>query len=1434
MPGATLPVEAAIAGLGNTIRETTREVVEFGKKGAKSEKEVADEVRRHTEAIADYIIKKKEAGRAATEFRQAAKREFDKTKEQAQEKLSGILSDKDIKRLEEYNKRVKDFGKVGAKERYDPEGYERILDLQNKLKEAKKTYKREVVGAETLYQGKMKESLNLDKDAIIKKEEYNRAIRDSRKSIRDLTKEQKVINDETYTFGQRLDIAISKILTYRIAYGIYRELTQGIADATRQAIEFQSTIQDLKKVLDADTTTFQKLSDEAFRIGKIFGKSGNEVANTFAVFAQQGLNTNQILEETQASMLLAATSGISLEEAINDLTAVVQVYPEFMNAASIAVDKWAKVQAIAPVTTQDLANAMKQVGPAAAEVGLSLDEFNGIVTAINYTTRKSGKEIGNSLKTMFSQFASPEIIKKLQMLGIAVMQTQDEFRPLGDVLIDLNEKWQTWDNARRVSVAQMIGQKRRYTDFMALMQGFGNFIDATSASMIAQGEASRMAQFELEKFNRVIGTIKNSISQTGQEIAKQATIPLEIWGLTFLAKRLNVVNQSIDRFKALGIAVGITGSAFVALRIAIWAYTKAMTGGTGATITFAAAMDQLRNKATTAAGAAALFSKALGIFGILATAATLVTYVLSMNKAKKANEELQKSIEGSTESLDDFLKKEQDVFNSTVIGLDKIEKLKPIVERGAELKKQIDYYIDYKKVLEDTNKEIGIINEKEKKYREELEKIKHPTAIIKPGGRSLIPTVPTINQEKLNKIQLKYNSIIEEKNKLEIKHIQLEKISNMTIDERKKAQQELIKEFEKLKAEEQDILYKKTPSFTGIELAKATENVYELIARLDNLQNKLGKSASIADNFGNSFNYVEEKSKEIERIQGELNSISLEYEETNNKLLQIQNKMKLLRGEERDSYEKQINILKTNKDLLKKAKDDAQAKIDAHKKDIQAYKEQKKLIIETEADIARTNELYDFRIKLLNVEKQGVQKLSSMKAIDFTTLQKILKEELKIIDLQEQKEINEENTNYNLKKQINTIQDSNFELQHSINLQKIYGKYAKERALTQIQELNNIQKTIRNIQDELSTAFSQSFAEIPKNIVENNRARKEIEIDRKAAEKELAKAIKSNDQSAIIDAKNRIIELENSIKKLKPVWLGVFESIGDIGLEHWGKTLAQSILTDRSAEFLASGIIPASLKGAEAMKQKIIEGFSIGTGKPIPSNTAGTTGIGINYTRKIPTTPTNIGVKYTGKEAKGGIGLQYNPNLYGKQIIDSGSLVADKFQRAIEAGGNLAAVVLIRAMGIGTSETSNALSNVGALFGAAAGEQWLGSLKKFAGPVGTLVGSLLGAGIGSLFEKDLKEPLDQNSYATRQNTTAIENNNSLLELQREFINAPSNYIAPPLYGNIGTGGGNMTVNINVNGSANPSLVANEVVKIIDNEYSKSARRTQNSFMRFGR
>jgi TP901 family phage tail tape measure protein len=1242
--------------------------------------------------------------------------------------------------------------------------------------------------------------------------------------LRMATKSQREQATVLSDMSKRLDIAIRKIVTYRLAFGAYRTLTTYLREVMDETYRFNSEMQDLRKVLDGTDEDFAKLSKEAFNLGITFGRSGSEVASTFGIFAQQGLKVNAILDRTVATLLLVSATTLDTSSAVEALTAVVENYPEYIDNATLAVSKWVAVQASAPVTAGDLANAMKGVGSTAAELGVTLDELNGIVASIAEVTRKSGREIGTSLKTLFARIPREETVNAFKKIGIAVRETQESYRPFGDILIDLRNKWDSLNGVQTAAITQQVGGVRRYNEFLALLKNFDRYVGATVISILAQNDAFTKSLPEIEKYKRQLQSAKTANDQLMVGFYGDYIIPKLITLSVFFAKLSNTVNLNKDAFGTLGKYILYTAVAFGSVLLVTKTYLAIAGAASLQTGVLGAAFKEMGWSAVGASAGVHALNIALSPYtlGLAIIIPLLAMFAIKSREAKEANKELEDQIRGHISVLDE-LQSLQSTVNQTMYDADTIKKLRELNARREAALKMIDALAKAEADEQKKREEATMVvpesfywEPKTYTYKEMYPLVSGIASFFgKQSFGAKVEIIPTIrSKEGAIKAYQKYLDELGQQ-RLELK------IQDIRATGGEKAVHDfLANEINETAKEMQKLIHKGSEEFFPKEITSFLESTYKIESSFKNMGLELSNLKGLAEQFGKSFDPVIEQYNLVASAAEEVKKLEADYTARTNeiRLLKESGLLKKTNYEDSVKWEKELQALLENQKELEAQIAHLNGIIaDTAEEAVAAY--QRRLEAQTKLTLAheRDSMLLKVESEQLGILGKGYQKLSSVRALDHTIMRQIIARNLQQVTLSHKLEESAINLKWSLKEQ-DGYQLSKTEIQEkTLDYAKLELKYASDWVKVNLDGISQINKMIENTQQAVVNAFATSFTALPGDIVSYHESVKEIERERIDAQKELRKAQAQGDQDAIISAKNSLIDLENRMRALKPVWVGIFSSVGDVAINKWAETFANSVINEKAAETLASGIIPASWDGARKYYEAIING----TLKALQAT-------GSLKDLQVTSNQESMDISYINEAGE----------TVSKKIplamVEGGDLAKSRLETAIESGGNLAAISLLKAFNIGTGQVSNALSNVGAMFGSALfkdSDKLSSLLGSFAGPVGTLLGGLFGATIGKLFEKDPIDNIDANTEAIRANTATIENTNKLLDLQRQFINAPANYVAPPAYGQMGGGGMNLTLVIQDSGNARQT--AQEVINAIDAAYGNSTSRISNRIRRFG-
>lgn len=382
-----------------------------------------------------------------------------------------------------------------------------------------------------------------------------RALAETAATQRKYAKAQEDGNKATHDLNERIGIAIGKLLRYRIAFFLLRGAIDSVRSSITEFINLQDKFAQLNKVLDPILSSMSELKKVGFEFAKAYSVSIDEVIDSFTKWAQTGLTQNEIIDATRATLLAVNATNIKATEIIEALTSAIASYNVEAKDATDIVDKWIAVQAKFPVTSEDLLRGLQTIGNLANEFGVSIDELNGQISAISEVTRKTGKAVAESLKTILARIPRKETVKVFQDIGVQVVAAGGQFREFDKIIEDLAAKWKDLTEAQRINISLTIGGVRRYGDFVALIENFSRVQEATAVSLGSTGAATRAASIQIATLKSTIEKTKASFAALGFTIGEELSKPLRFF--------LGIFRDLADAFLAFGPAVTKTIAAII-------------------------------------------------------------------------------------------------------------------------------------------------------------------------------------------------------------------------------------------------------------------------------------------------------------------------------------------------------------------------------------------------------------------------------------------------------------------------------------------------------------------------------------------------------------------------------------------------------------------------------------------------------------------------------------------------------------------------------------------------------------------------------------------------------------------------------------------------------------------------------------------------------
>jgi TP901 family phage tail tape measure protein len=300
--------------------------------------------------------------------------------------------------------------------------------------------------------------------------------------------------------GLAMKRAILVAPVWMLMRGAIQAVSQTIGDQLKFLMELETAMARIKVVGKGTAEEYNYLQGALVNLGHAYGASSSEAAQAAVLFAQQGKTVKETIELTRVAMLSSVILGTDMKTSVDDMTAALEGFKLGVGDATSVVDKWINVEKAFAVTSKDLADATKVAGASANQLGITMSEFLGDVTAVVEVTRKSGAEVARGLSFIYARLntTAKETIQQLTKVpyyldeqGNATSQLTTKMRGTSDILGEVASKWDSLDKKERLQIATALGSMRQMTVLNALMQNYNTSLDARISALTSAGAAEK-------------------------------------------------------------------------------------------------------------------------------------------------------------------------------------------------------------------------------------------------------------------------------------------------------------------------------------------------------------------------------------------------------------------------------------------------------------------------------------------------------------------------------------------------------------------------------------------------------------------------------------------------------------------------------------------------------------------------------------------------------------------------------------------------------------------------------------------------------------------------------------------------------------------------------------------------------------------------------
>ena len=253
-------------------------------------------------------------------------------------------------------------------------------------------------------------------------------------------------------------------------------------------------------------------------------------------------------------------------------------------------DVYSKLAAITASDVDEISSAMTKTASIASSAGMEFETTAAFLSQIIETTRESAETAGTALKTVIARFQelkkdpseiglvdgeeidANQIETALKSVGVALRDTNGEFRQLDQVFLELASKWNTLDTNTQRYIATIAAGSRQQSRFIAMMQDYSRTQELVTAANNAAGSAQEQYGKTLDSLDTKLARLKNSWDTFVLGLTNNEFIKVAVDLLNGLISAINAVTKGWDSWSGSALKIGVVTAALIAGDKAIKAF----------------------------------------------------------------------------------------------------------------------------------------------------------------------------------------------------------------------------------------------------------------------------------------------------------------------------------------------------------------------------------------------------------------------------------------------------------------------------------------------------------------------------------------------------------------------------------------------------------------------------------------------------------------------------------------------------------------------------------------------------------------------------------------------------------------------------------------------------------------------------------------------
>ena len=398
-------------------------------------------------------------------------------------------------------------------------------------------------------------------------------------------------------------------------------ISNGFVQTAKTGMEVAHTMEIIANLGGNTVTEMQALQDKLDTMGKSGPFGPLAIAESMKVLSLAGLKANDILTATQDVLNFSVAGTTDLKTAADTLISISTAFDMGAGGFGRVADVVSKAAAESKTSVESFSNAMKTASVIHKQYGVSLEDTATALAAMSQLGIEASAA-GTALRNMYSDLSgrSVQVAKVLKAQGIEMRTATGEFKPLIQVVSELNDKFRKLDGISQKNLMQALLSERGAKGIVEMLSLIGTTAvgmqgNVTNALVVlnekitesygfAAINAAKMAQTAKSQFDAVKATLATSLNEAYRAMEPQLLLIFDGLKKAFgSAEFVEGVKSLVDVVSRLGLAF-VENASLIATYIGVMATLKVAQMGLVAVAEALIAVKTIQNT-TTMAGVAA-------------------------------------------------------------------------------------------------------------------------------------------------------------------------------------------------------------------------------------------------------------------------------------------------------------------------------------------------------------------------------------------------------------------------------------------------------------------------------------------------------------------------------------------------------------------------------------------------------------------------------------------------------------------------------------------------------------------------------------------------------------------------------------------------------------------------------------------------------------